>query len=158
MESRAFALVAAALLAGVELAVAAPAPSASGSEPAAYRIEVSPASVAPGETVEVRLLLEPAAGIKINKYPKIRLKIPAAPGVVGEAEGSVGSDAAPPPDQLESNYFKSLDPVRATVRVVDTAHAGTHEVEGKLSYYYCVASSGYCAPAKVPVKFPIRVR
>lgn len=151
-------LLAAVFVCSPFLAAAAPASKGSASEPATFRIEVSPSAVKPGEAAEVRVVLEPAAGIKINKYPRIRLKIPAAPGVVAEAEGSVGADAPPPPDQLETNYFKAIDPLRTTVTVADDAHSGIHEVPAKLSYYYCVASSGYCAPARVDVKIPIEVR
>lgn len=151
-------LVAAVFVSASLLAAAAPAPKASAGEPATFRIEVHPARVKPGEAAEVRVVLEPAAGIKINKYPRIRLKIPAAPGVVSEAEGSVGADAPPPPDQLETNYFKSIEPLRTKVTVADDAHAGVHEVPAKLSYFYCVASSGYCAPARVDVTIPIEIR
>lgn len=153
-----FGLVAAVFAVSPFLAAAAPAPKGAAGEPAAFRIEVSPAVVEPGQAAEVRVVLEPAPGIKINKYPRIRLKIPAAPGVVAEAEGSVGADAPPPPDQLETNYFKSIDPLRATVQVDPEADAGAHEIPAKLSYFYCVASSGYCAPARVDVKIPIAIR
>jgi hypothetical protein len=153
-----FGPVAAVFLASSFAAAAAPASKGPAGEPAAFRIEVSPAVVEPGQAVEVRLMLEPAPGIKINKYPRVRLKIPATPGVVAEAEGSVGADAPPPPDQLESNYFKTIDPLRTTVPVDPDAGAGAHEIPAKLSYFYCVASSGYCAPARVDVKIPIEIR
>jgi hypothetical protein len=153
-----FGLVAAVFAASPFLAAEAPAGKGPTGGPAALRIEVSPAIVEPGQAAEVRVVLEPAPGIKINKYPRIRLAIPAAPGVVAEAEGSVGADAPPPPDRLETNYFQSIDPLRLTVRVDPGAGAGTHEIPGKLSYFYCVASSGYCAPARVDVKIPITIR
>ena len=46
------------------------------------------------------------------------------------------------------------------VRVAKLKEAakGRHDVVGKLSYFYCVAASGYCAPAKVDVTIPVTVR
>ncbi len=153
-----FGLVAAIFAASPFLAAAHAAEKGTREEPATFRLDVSPAIVEPGQAAEVRVVLQPAPGIKINKYPRVRLKIPAAPGLVAEAEGSVGADAPPPPDRLETNYFKSIDPLRATVQVDPHAVAGVHEIPAKLTYFYCVASSGYCAPARVDVKIPISIR
>jgi hypothetical protein len=149
------------LLSGAMSPVLAAAPPAAGiaeGEPAAISVRVDPAPVSPGGSAAVQLVLRPAPGIKINKYPRIKLNIPAASGLLAAAEGSVGADSPPPPDRLEDNYFKTIDPVEATVRIDEAAHAGRHEVEAKLTYFYCVAASGYCAPARVAVKIPIEIR
>lgn len=140
------------------VAAAPPANKAKNEEPASFSIDVRPSALSPGDAASVRLVLTPAPGIKINKYPRIKLKIPASPGLVEESEGSVGADAPPPPDRLEENYFKSVDPLETTVRIAEDARSGRHEVDAKLSYFYCVSASGYCAPARVAVKIPIEVR
>ena len=44
-------------------------------------------------------------GIKLNKYPKIKLKVPAVAGLVDAAEQSLGKRRGPPADQIETNYF-----------------------------------------------------
>lgn len=127
-------------------------------EIASVRVLASPDPAPRGGPVEVRLELTPASGIKINKYPRIKLKIPAQSGIVAEAEGSVGADRPPPPDELETNYFKTVDPVTLRLELDGGIPAGRHEISGRLSYFYCVTKSGYCAPAKVDVRIPIVVR
>lgn len=107
----------------------------------------------------VTVVLKPEAGIKLNKYPKIKLQVPAVPGLVGEASGAIGTSGPPPADQLESNYYHGgVDPLVVHLAVDPAAAPGKHDVAGKLSYFYCVAASGYCAPAKVDVSIPITVR
>ena len=59
---------------------------------------------------------------------------------------------------MENNYFKTIDPVELTLHLDPKVKSGRHEVAGQLSYFYCVAASGYCAPAKVPVTIPVTVR
>jgi hypothetical protein len=127
-------------------------------EPAKIAVTASPDPAQAGAESLVTVRLTPVAGIKINKYPKIQLKVAELSGVVAAASASVGSSEPPPPDQIESNYFKSVDPVELKLRISPSASAGRHEVPAQLTYYYCVAASGYCAPAKVPVTIPITVR
>lgn len=126
-------------------------------EPAKVAISVAPETAAPGGAVDVVLTLSPKKGIKINQYPKIKLTVPAQDGLVAAAEASVGNDAPPAADDLDSNYFKKVTPLKLTLPVDEGAAAGEHEASGKLRYFYCVTASGFCAPAKVDVKIPIRV-
>jgi hypothetical protein len=126
--------------------------------PANFELRVSPRVVAPGGEATVSLLLSPIKGVKINRYPRVRLQIPRADGLAAAAEGSVGNDKAPPPGQMESNYFKKVDPVELVLSVDAGAPSGTHEIPGKLTYFYCVAASGFCAPKSVPVEITIRVK
>ena len=79
-------------------------------------------------------------------------------GLVAAAEGSVGNDAPPPPDRLEGNYFESAEPLRLKLRLDGAAAKGKHTIEAKLSYFYCVAASGFCAPAKEILRIPVTVR
>ena len=127
-------------------------------ENATLRLLVDPTPVAAGAEAKVTAQLVPNAGIKVNKYPKIKLAVAAKEGLVGAAEGSVGAAAPPPPDDLESNYFKSIDPVSLSLKLDPKAAKGRHEVPARLTYFYCVAASGYCAPARVNVTIPIEVR
>ncbi len=146
------------------LAVGAPGVAAEGSgkalpkEPARIEVSVSPQAARAGGEARVTVRLNPADGIKINKYPKIKLKVPGQEGLVLSAEVAVGNAEPPPPDHIEGNYFKTVDPVELTLRLDPKASAGEHKVSGLLSYFYCVAASGFCAPAKVPVTIPLLVR
>jgi hypothetical protein len=115
--------------------------------------------VGAGSDALVTVKLDPKPGIKLNKYPKIKLQIPAAPGLVGAAEQSLGNPAPPPPDQLDANYFHgAIDPLTLTLHLDAQAVKGPHEIRAKLSYFYCVAASGYCAPAKTELTIPVTVR
>ena len=125
--------------------------------PANFELEVDPVVVSPGSQATVSLHLSPIDGVKINRYPRVRLQVPEA-GVLKEAvEGSVGNDAAPPPGQMETNYFKTVDPVEVTLAIDDDAPGGLHEIPAKLTYFYCVTASGFCAPKTVPVDITLRV-
>lgn len=127
-------------------------------ENATVRILVDPTPVAAGTEARVTAQLVPNAGIKINKYPKIKLAVAEQAGLVAPAEGSVGASAPPPPEDLESNYFKTIDPVSLSLKLDGKAAKGKHEIPARLTYFYCVAASGYCAPARVNVKIPVEVR
>lgn len=127
-------------------------------EPARIDISVAPEQVSPGGRAEVTLRLTPKSGIRINRYPKIKLVVPAAPGLAGQAEVSLGNDGPPPAGAMESNYFDEIDPLRLSLDIDEKAGPGRHEIGGKLVYYYCVKASGFCAPARLDVKIPVRVR
>ena len=121
-------------------------------------VAVQPAAVAPGGEAEVTVKVSPRPGIKLNRYPRIRVAVPGVEGLVAAAEGSVGNDAPPPPDRLEGNYFESAEPLRLKLRLDGAAAKGKHTIEAKLSYFYCVAASGFCAPAKEILRIPVTVR
>jgi hypothetical protein len=138
---------------------AAAAPSRPSPEDAVkIEIDVAPKPVAPGGVAEVTVQLSVNPGFKLNKYPKIKLAVPAVAGLVSGGETSQGTDGAPPPDRLDTNYFKSLDPLRLKLDVTPSAAPGLHDLDARLSYFYCVAASGYCAPAKISLKIPLVVR
>ncbi len=130
----------------------------SGADAVKIGLGVSPSAVAAGSQAEVTVTLTVNPGFKLNRYPKIRLAVPAVEGLVAGGEVTSGSDAPPPPDKLETNYFKSVDPIKLKLAVASSASKGRHDVDAKLSYFYCVAASGYCAPAKIPLKIPITVQ
>jgi hypothetical protein len=127
--------------------------------PVKVAVTVSPAALGAGSEARVTVRLEPKPGIKMNKYPKIKVQIPAVPGLVDAAEQSLGNAAAPPLDQLDTNYFHGgVDPLTLTLHVDPQAAKGPHEIHGKLSYFYCVAASGFCAPAKAELTIPVTIR
>jgi hypothetical protein len=146
----------AALLA-VSLTVAMPATKPP-KEPAKIKIEVSPDVLAPGEEATLTVRLAPIEGVKINRYPRIKLKLPAVDSVVAEAVAEFGNPSPPRPDELEKNYFKVVDPLDLPFTVDGKATSGKHEVECTVTYNYCVIESGFCSRFKGPVKIPITVR
>jgi len=143
------------------VAVATPsltAPPKPPKEPARIKVSVSPEAVSRGGQTEVTVVLRPVQGVKINRYPKIKLEVPGQSGLVEEAEVSVGNASPPPPDAKESNYFDTVDPVQLELQVDGSAPVGQHAIAGKLTYYYCVTASGFCAPARVPIEIPMEIR
>ncbi len=126
----------------------------------AVKIEVSvaPATMAAGTEAEVAVKLSVNPGFKLNKYPKIKLSIPNVEGLLTGGDATLGSDAPPPPEQLDTNYFKSIEPLRVKIAVEKGAKPGRHDIDAKLSYFYCVAASGFCAPGKVPLEIRLDVR
>jgi hypothetical protein len=126
--------------------------------PAKVTISVSPEAVAPGGEARVTVKLTPSSGIKINRYPKIKVSVPAQEGLVAESGAEVGNDSPPPLDDPDSNYFEDVDPVTLELDLDDSIPSGAHEIEGKLTYYYCVTKSGFCAPRRTPVKIAVNVR
>jgi len=127
-------------------------------EPAKINLEVKPGSVDPGGEAHVTCRIVPKDGIKVNKYPKMSLKVPAVEGLVHAAEVKVGSDDPPPLDKPDVNYFKAVDPIELDLRLDGAAPSGTHTIPAQLKYYYCVAASGFCAPFKTQVELEVTVR
>lgn len=134
-------------------------PAAADPAPVKISIAVAPEPVGPGSEAAVTLKLDPKPGIKLNKYPKIKLQVPAVDGLVAAAEQSIGNPAPPPADQLDANYYHgNVDPLTLTLHLDTQAAKGRHDLHAKLSYFYCVAASGYCAPGKTEVTIPVTIR
>ena len=125
--------------------------------PARIEIDVSPDPVAAGGSAEVTVRIRPIDGVKVNRYPKIKLEVPAREGLVAEARTEIGNDTPPPPDKMDTNYFKSVDPLELTLAVDADAPGGRHAVEAKLTYFYCVLASGFCAPHRTSISIPVAV-
>ena len=127
--------------------------------PVKISVAVAPQAISAGTDAVLTVKLAPKTGIKLNKYPKIKLQIPAVDGLVNGAEQSLGNPAPPPPDQLDANYFHGgIDPLTITLHLDPKAAKGPHDIRAKLNYFYCVAASGFCAPFKTELTIPVTVR
>jgi hypothetical protein len=128
--------------------------------PAAIKVIVAPEPARPGEAVTVELALEPIDGVKINRYPQITLDVPARAGMFEGSRVVLGDSTPPPVERMQSNYFEKVEPLRLALALALAAQApaGRHEVEAKLTYFYCMPASGFCAPARVPVTIPLEIR
>ncbi|HEX4825231.1 MAG TPA: hypothetical protein VFV19_13065 [Candidatus Polarisedimenticolaceae bacterium] len=149
---------------GLALALAPGSPAPRAAEeadgpPVKIAVSVSPTAVTAGGDAKATFQLTPNPGIKLNKYPKIKIRIPESAGLVSAAEASIGNPAPPAADNLDANYYHgAVDPLAVTVHLDAAAAKGKHDLQGELRYFYCVAASGYCAPAKVAVTIPVTVR
>ena len=128
-------------------------------EPAKIRISVAPSSLTPGGRADVTLALAASPGVKVNRYPRIKLSVAPLAGVVRGGDASVGNDAPPPVADAAGNYFGDpIDPVRLALDVDPHATPGRHELAATVTYFYCVTESGFCAPSRTSLKVPIEVR
>lgn len=144
-----------AALAVLASAAAVGAPDRRLPEPAQVKVVVAPEAVPSGGEAQVTLYLEPKTGVKLNRYPKIKLSVPAQEQLAAKAEASIGSDA--PPEDLTKNYFDAPQPLSLTLHMADSLSSGRHEIKGQLTYHYCMPASGFCAPARVALSIPVRV-
>lgn len=127
-------------------------------EPAKISVSVAPRALSGGDVARVAIRLVPKEGVKINRYPQIKIEVPEREGLSPAATAAIGDKKPPPPDKMETNYYETVDPLEFDLSIRDGAPAGKHAVEGQLTYFYCVIASGFCAPARVPVSIPIEVR
>ncbi len=140
---------------GFAVALAAPKPP---EVPARLSVSVAPSAVAPGDRARITVRLDPIDGVQINRYPQITLKVPARDGLVPATEIAVGNSAPPAPGTAETNYFDIVDPLEIDLQVEPSAPRGKHTLSAKLTYFYCVKASGFCAPKKTSVEIPLQVR
>ncbi len=127
-------------------------------KPAEVRISVSPEGVAPGQPLRVRLDLQPIAGVKLNRYPKVKLQVAEQDGLVGAVEAAVGNDTPPPVEKMNANYFDKFDGLELELQVDRHAQPGPHELDATLTYFYCMPASGFCAPHRAAITIPLTVR
>jgi hypothetical protein len=107
-----------------------------------------------GQPVTVRVAVEPPAGIKLNQYPGITLKVTGTDGVTLEsAEAFVGTKK-PIADPAQFG-FKHIDPL--TLKAT-SGRPGARTLEGTLTYFYCVIESGYCAPGELKLRIPVSIK
>jgi hypothetical protein len=88
----------------------------------------------------------------INRTPQITLKLTEISGVkLARAEIT----ASPDDPKSKDEYFVDLP----TIHVLATAaKPGKYEVPGKLTYFFCNKSDGYCAKQTMDVKVPLQVQ
>jgi len=127
-------------------------------EPANLTITVVPELIEPGATATVTVRIDPKDGVKINRYPKIKLQLPEQAGLVHEARVEIGDAKPPPLDQMSTNYYKTVDPLVLEFTLDELATSGIHLIDAKLTYFYCVSASGFCAPARLSIKIPVAVQ
>ena len=127
-------------------------------EPASLEVSVSPDAVRPGAIAHFAVTITPKDGVKINRYPKLRLSVDERPGLFAAGEVALGNDAPPDLDAKDgTNYFDRIEPLTLALAVDGAAPAGQHQFEARLTYFYCVTASGFCAPHRQAVRFTLDV-
>jgi hypothetical protein len=88
---------------------------------------------------------------KINREPTITLELTPVAGVNLESKSI---DASPVDKKATDEYFVDLPTLRVGVTA---AKAGKYEVPGKLTYFFCSKSDGFCSKQTIDVKIPLQV-
>lgn len=103
----------------------------------------------PGElTVSFDLL----KGYAINHTPPISLKLTAVTGVaLAKLEFATPSEDPKSKDE----YYVDLPSIKVPVTA---AKAGKYEIPGKLTYYFCSKTDGFCSRQVLDVKIPVTVQ
>ena len=88
----------------------------------------------------------------INREPQMTLKLAAVPGVILENAEIAASPIDP---KSKDEYYVDLP----TMHVVATAaKPGKYELPGKLTYFFCNKSDGFCSRQTVDIKVPLQVQ
>jgi hypothetical protein len=105
-----------------------------------------------GQKADIAVSFNVIKPYAINRTPQITLKLAEVPGVK-LAKAEITASSADPKSKDE--YFVELP----TIHVVATAEKpGKYEVPGKLTYYFCNKSDGYCSKQIIDVKVPLQVQ
>ena len=90
-------------------------------------------------------------GYKISRDPVISLAVTPVAGV-NLASKSV--DASPVDKKSTDEYYVDLPTLTIGLTA---AKAGKYELPGKLTYFFCSKSDGFCSKQTVDVKIPLQV-
>lgn len=131
--------------AGIALAAGPP------KEPAAIHVDGPTEPLPAGERAKFFVQLEPKPGIKINRYPRLKLEVKPELGLHEGGKSEVGRERPPKADEVGDNYFarEEIPAIEIEIPTEAGAAAGTYELEARLVYFYCVTDSGFCAPKRM---------
>ena len=104
-----------------------------------------------GRKASVTVSFDLVNGYKINRDPTITLSVTPVPGVKLE---KAAIDASPIDKKSKDEYYVDLPTLTLGVTA---AKAGKYELPGKLTYFFCSKSDGFCSKQTVDVKIPLQV-
>ena len=109
------------------------------------------APIKAGKSGEVTVSFSILKGYAINHTPPINLKLTATPGVkLRQTDFSTPTKDPKSKDE----YYVDLPTIQVPVTA---AKAGDYEVMGKLVYFFCSKSDGFCSRQVLDVKIPLKV-
>lgn len=105
-----------------------------------------------GEPGEVTVSFTLLKDYGINHTPPISLKLTAAHGVaLSKLEFATPSGDPKSKDE----YYVDLPTIKVPVTV---AKAGKYEIPGKLTYFFCSKTDGFCSKQVLDLKIPVTVQ
>jgi|SRR5688572_5985980 hypothetical protein len=104
-----------------------------------------------GRKANVTVSFNLMKGYKINREPTITLELTPVPGVTLEQKSI---DASSVDKKSKDEYYVDLPTLNVGLTA---AKAGRYEIPGKLVYFFCSISDGFCSKQTVDVKLPVQV-
>ena len=102
-----------------------------------------------GKKGELMVSFALTKGFAINRTPPISLKLTAVPGVKLE---KTEFSSSPDDPKSKDEYYVDLPSLKVPLTV---AKAGKYEIPGKLIYFFCSKTDGFCSRQVVDVKVPV---
>ena len=111
----------------------------------------SPPSIKAGRKADVTVSFNVMNGYKINRDPKVSLALTPVAGVTLEKKAI---EASPTDPKSKDEYFVDLPILKVGVTA---AKAGKYQLPGKLTYFFCSKTDGFCSKQTVDIKIPLQV-
>ena len=111
----------------------------------------SAAPIKAGRKANLTVSFNVMKGYKINREPTITLDVTPVTGVTLDAKSI---DASPVDKKSKDEYYVDLPTLTVGLTA---AKAGKYEMPGKLTYFFCSTSDGFCSKQTVDVKIPLQV-
>jgi hypothetical protein len=103
-----------------------------------------------GQGGEVTVSFGLLKGYAINFNPPITLKLTPVPGVTLRKTDFETPKKDP---KSKDDYYVELPTIKVPVTA---AKAGNYEIPGKLTYFFCSKSDGFCSRQVLDVKVPVK--
>ena len=104
-----------------------------------------------GRPADVTVAFNVVNGYKINREPSISLAVSSVAGVTLPKKSI---EASPVDPKAKDEYYVNLPTLKVAVTA---AKAGKYELPGKLTYFFCSKTDGFCSKQTVDVKIPLLV-
>jgi hypothetical protein len=111
----------------------------------------SAAPIKAGRKANLSVTFNLVKGYKINREPTITLDVTPISGVTLDAKSI---DASPIDKKSKDEYYVDLPTLTVGLTA---AKAGKYELPGKLTYFFCSTTDGFCSKQTVDVKIPLQV-
>ena len=111
----------------------------------------SAAPIKAGRKANLTVTFNLMKGYKINREPTITLDVTPVTGVTLDTKSI---DASPIDKKSKDEYYVDLPTLSVGLTA---AKAGRYELPGKLTYFFCSTSDGFCSKQTVDVKIPLQV-
>ena len=104
-----------------------------------------------GKRFEVIVIFTAAKGYVIDRTLPLTLKLTAVSGLAFE-KMDLAADGKDP--KAKDNYYVDLPTIKVPVTA---SKAGKYEIPGKLKYFFCSKTDGFCSFQILDVKIPFSV-